>query len=390
MANRTFKVKRIYKNTGMKKELVIIILAGLFWGACSSTKKELPKTVSEEKMQAIYEEVKTPFKYGLVLVPHSNSYKMDCPTIFRRNNQWVMTYIVFDGRGYETHLANSDDLIHWKEQGKIMQFSDTTDWDVNQKAGYPSLIDCEWGGDYSINSYDGKYWMSYFGGNSTGYEKGVLSIGMAYTDQDPATLHDWQRLDKPVMMPTDSDARWYDNSTIYKSFVIEDKGKLTGHPFVMYYNARGDSVNPARGAERISMAVSDDMVNWKRFSEKPILNHHKGITGDAVIQKIDDIYVLFYFIAYWPDGKTVVYNSFSCSYDLMNWTEWKGPHLIEPSEEYDNLFAHKACVIQHDGIVYHFYNAVDKLGNRGIALATSKDIGKSEIIFNSAEESEIK
>jgi sucrose-6-phosphate hydrolase SacC (GH32 family) len=203
-------------------------------------------------------------------------------------------------------------------------------------------------------------------------------------------LHEWERLEKPVLMSTDEDAGWYDNSTMYKSFIIEDKEQLTGHPFVMYYNARGDSINPNRGAERISMAVSDDMVNWQRYENNPLLNHHKGITGDAVIQKIGDVYVMFYFRAYWPEGRTVVYNSFACSYDLQNWTQWEGTHLIEPSESYDNLFAHKAYVIKHDGIVYHFYNAVDKLGNRGIALATSEDIGTSDIEFKSKEESEIK
>ena len=158
----------------------------------------------------------------------------------------------------------------------------------------------------------------------------------------------------------------------------------------MYYNARGDSINPDRGAERISMAVSDDMVNWKRFGDKPVLNHHKGITGDAVIQKIGDVYVMFFFRAYWPDGQTVVYNSFAASYDLVHWTEWNGQHLIEPSENYDDLFAHKAYVIKVDDVVYHYYNAVDKLGNRGIALATSKDLGKSPMNFNSTEESDVK
>jgi len=32
-------------------------------------------------------------------------------------------------------------------------------------------------------------------------------------------------------------------------------------------------------------------------------------------------------------------------------------------------------------MVYHFYCAVDKNGNRGIALATSKDMGKSKLHF---------
>ncbi|MBN2165142.1 MAG: hypothetical protein JW717_02585 [Marinilabiliaceae bacterium] len=366
----------------------IATISTLIFSGC---KKSLPEVVPHDVMEKIYEEVKTPYKYGLILVPDSNAYKMDCPTIFRKDDKWIMTYIVFDGRGYETWLAESDNLIDWIIKGTIMNFSDDiTQWDMNQKAGYPSLIDYDWGGDYNINTFNGNYWLSYFGGSSTGYEAGLLSLSMAYTDQNPATLHQWTRLGHPVLKSIDEDAQWYDNSTMYKSAIFEDKDRLTGYSFVMYYNARGDSINPKRGAERISLAVSDDMVHWKRHRASPMLNHHKGITGDAVLQKNGDVYVMFYFRAFWPDGKTVVYNSFACSYDLIHWTEWKGAHLIEPSEEYDNLFAHKAYVIKHDGVVYHFYNAVDKLGNRGIALATSKDIGKSNMEFKSKEESEIK
>ncbi|MFA9390233.1 MAG: hypothetical protein ACERKD_10515 [Prolixibacteraceae bacterium] len=371
----------------MKTNLILFSVIALLLASCAG---DLPETVSPEKMHQIYEEVKTPFKYGLVMVPDSNQYKFDCPTIFYQDDKWVMTYIVFDGRGYETYLAESENLLDWKSKGKIMEFTDTTEWDANQKAGYPSLIAYNWGKKPVINSYHGKYWLSYFGGNTQGYEKGLLSISMAYTESDPALVHTWKGIGHPVLSSHDADARWYDNSTMYKSFVIEDVEKLTGHSFVMYYNARGDSINPARGAERISMAVSDDMVNWKRFGTEPLVNHHKGISGDAVIQKIDDVYVMFFFRANWPKGETVVYNSFYCSYDLMHWTEWNGPHLIEPSESYDNLFAHKAYVIKHDGVVFHFYNAVDQLGNRGIALATSKDLGKSSIEFKSKEESKIK
>ncbi len=364
----------------------ILILTTLLFFGCFQKPEILPDKV----MQKIYEDVKTPFKYGLILVPDSNKYKMDCPTIFKKNNTWWMTYIVFDGRGYETWLAESKNLLDWQIKGKILQFSDSADWDMNQKAGYPSLINFDWGGNYNINSYNGNYWMSYFGGNTSGYEKGLLSIGIAYTNEDPTTVHNWQRLDKPVLSTVDSDVRWYDNSTMYKSFVIEDKEKHTGHPFVMFYNARGDSINPKRGAERISMAVSDDMMHWQRFGDQPRINHHKGISGDAVIQKIGDVYVMFYFGAFWPDQDATAFNRFACSYDLIHWTDWTGPNLIEPSEKYDSLFAHKSYVIKYDGIVYHFYNAVDKLGNRGIALATSKDIGKSNISFKSDKESEIK
>ena len=375
----------------MKKSLILsAVIAILMAVGCQSEKRStnLPKVVSAEKMQAIYEEVQTPFKYGLVMAPPNAFKKLDCPTVFRKNDKWYMTYIIYDGksghdgRGYETFLATSDDLLAWTDLGKLMSFTDTTDWDSNQKAGYVSLQDTEWEGSYEIEKYDGKYWMSYFGGSSTGYEQGLLCISMAHTEGDIAQPHIWNRLEKPVFTPEDEDVRWWENSTMYKSSVVRDTEKLTGHNFVMYYNARGDSINPGRGAERIGMAVSDDMVNWKRFKRDPVLNHHKGITGDAVIQKIGDVYVLFFFRAYWPEGKTVVYNSFACSYDLQNWTEWDGEHLIVPSEDYDNMFAHKSFVVKWNGVVYHFYNAVNKKGDRGIAVATSKNLGKSEITFS--------
>ncbi|WP_324673555.1 glycosylase [Hymenobacter sp. GOD-10R] len=345
--------------------------------------------VPDAVMQKVYNEVKTPYKYGLALVPTENSKKMDCPSVFRKGNQWYMTYIIFDGRGYETWLAQSKDLLKWETKGKIMAFTDTTDWDTNQKAGYVALQDYKWGGSYEWQPYQGKYWMSYFGGNSRGYEKGMLSISMAYTTQDPTTVHQWKRLPKPVLKPNDPDVRWWENHTIYKSSVIWDKSKLTGHPFVMYYNANGDSIDKKRGAERIGMAVSDDMTHWARYRRNPVMNHHKGITGDALIQKMNDVYVMFYFGAFYPGVKGAV-NRFACSYDLVNWTDWKGDDLIKPSEPYDETFAHKSFVVKYNGVVYHYYCAVNKADQRGIAVATSKDMGNSKLNFIAPPPSKVK
>jgi len=338
------------------------------------------KPVSEKAMQSVYQEVKTPFKYGLVMVPPSNDKKMDCPSIFRKNGKWYMVYILFDGRGYETWLAESGDLLHWDTKGRLMAFSDSAAWDANQKAGYIALGSMKWGGTYQWQPYKGKYWMSYFGGNSTGYEKGLLSISMAWTKQDPSKVHHWQRLGRPVLMSTDKDVRWWENHTQYKSTVIRDKEKHTGHPFIMYYNANGDSLSRTRGAERIGMAVSDDMVHWERFLKDPVLDHHQGITGDPVIQKIGNLYVMFYFGAFWKN-KGGAFNRFACSYDLIHWTDWKGADLIAPSEDYDNMFAHKSFVLKYKGVVYHFYCAVNKSDQRGIAVATSRDLGSSNLDF---------
>jgi predicted GH43/DUF377 family glycosyl hydrolase len=341
--------------------------------------------VSDTLMQKIYEQIETPYKYGLVLVPPDSTKKADCPTVFRHGGKWYMTYIVFDGRGYETWLAASNDLLSWETLGRILSFTDRTTWDDNQKAGYPALQDYRWGGSYKLEKYDNKYWMSYFGGSTKGYERGLLSTGIAYTDKNPATAHIWQRLDKPVLMATDTNARWWENNTIFKSSVIHDTSLTTGYPFVMFYNARGDSLKPDRGAERIGMAVSGDMVNWIRFGSEPVIDHHKGICGDAVLQKIGKVWVMFYFGAFWADRKDArAFNRFACSYDLVDWTDWEGPDLITPSEHYDNRFAHKSSVVKHEGVVYHFYCAVNRNDDRGIAVAASKDLGKSDLEFFSS------
>ena len=338
------------------------------------------KMVSQSVMERIYAEVKTPFKYGLALTGSDGSKKLDSPSVFRRNNKWYMTYIVFDGRGYETWLAESNDLLNWETRGKIMSFTGNNEWDWNQKAGYIALQDYTWGGSYEWQPFAGKYWMSYLGGDAKGYEAGLLSIGMAYTGRDPSDAHEWMRLPDPVLKSTDAGARWWENKTIYKSSVIWDKAKTLGHRFVMYYNAKGDSADNKSWVERIGMAVSDDMEHWERLGKNPVLDHHEGITGDAVIQKMGNLWVMFYFGAFWH-GQQGAFNRFACSYNLMDWTDWTGDNLIQSSEDYDARYAHKSYLVKWKGVVYHFYCAVDTNDNRGIAVATSKDMGKSKLRF---------
>jgi predicted GH43/DUF377 family glycosyl hydrolase len=334
--------------------------------ACRVPQKSV--IVSGEKMRAIYEEIKTPHKHGVVF-RHPDSTKMiDSPSIFRWKNGWRMTYIVFDGRGYETWLAESDDLLHWSSKGRIMSFTDSG-WDANQKAGYMSLLNIKWGGDYKPYPFNGKYWMSYLGGSAKGYEAGKLGVGMAFTD-DPGNVKEWERQSRPVLAANDADANWFDRGTIFKSYVIRDRKNHTGRKFVMYYNAAGDTAS----YESIGMAVSDDMVNWKRHGFQPLISRYKKgtICGDAQIARIGDMYVMFYFGAFW-NGDGHAYDRFACSYDLIHWTNWDGEDLVKPSEPFDKTYAHKPFVIKWKGRVYHFYNAVGDQG-RVIALATSEKL----------------
>ena len=56
------------------------------------------REVSQERMEQIYEEVKTPYKYGLAVAPTDNYHKIDCPTVFRQGDKWLMTYVVYNGK----------------------------------------------------------------------------------------------------------------------------------------------------------------------------------------------------------------------------------------------------------------------------------------------------
>lgn len=328
----------------------------------------VPSTVMEQ----IYNEVKTPYKYGIVIPQPDSTRMVDSPTIFRDGDTWYMSYIVFDGRGYETWLAESNDLLHWDTKGKILSFSEKT-WDKNQNAGYVSLVDINWGGSCRAEKFQDKNWMSYIGGSTSGYEEGALAIGIANTTTLTEPM-EWNKIPDPILSPGDKNARWFEKGKLFKSIIIHDQEAKTGYPFVMYYNANGGD---KADYESIGMAVSKDMATWKRYRNDPAITKHRGICGDAQIVKIGDVYVMFYFGGFWKPGIASASEKFACSYDLVHWTNWEGKDLVESSEPYDKQYAHKPWVVKWNGVVYHFYCAVGESG-RVIAVATSRDLKNSK------------
>jgi hypothetical protein len=320
------------------------------------------RPVPETVMNQIYREVKTPYKYGVV-VTGENGDPVDCPSVFMQNGKWYMMYISMNKVGYETHLAESENLLQWKPLGKILAFRKGT-WDANQAAGYIALQDPDWKGSYKLRQFDKKYWLSYLGGALEGYETDPLSIGIAWTS-DPTTAGPWARLDGPVLSKDQPGCRYWEKLTQYKSNIIFDEQESLGWPFVMFYNGKSES-----GYERIGMAVSGDMKRWERFGIDPVIDNGSGISGDPQIVRIGDVWVMFYFGASW---KPKAFDTFACSYDLVHWTKWEGQHLVEPSVPWDEQYAHKPWVVNHNGVVYHFYCAVGNQG-RVIGLATSKEL----------------
>ena len=329
--------------------------------------------VTDEEMQRIYEEVKTPYKYDVVISAPGKDEMVDCPTVFRSGDRWIMTYVRYDGRGYETWMASSTDLLHWKTEGRLMAFADEG-WDKDQRGGFPALQNMEWEGDYRLGKYNDKYWMTYIGGSKPGYETAPLSIGIASTKGNPGEAHLWATEERPVMAWNDAAVKWWETYSPYKSLVYETANPF-GSRFIMFYNAAYQGKQYNRG-ERIGIATSDDLKHWTRYSGNPIFQHDfKGtITGDAYLQRIGSLYVMFYFCAHNPQQSYKAYNSFAVSRDLVHWRDWEEQPLVVPSTDFDGKYSHKSAVVKWNGMVYHFYCAVSKEGRRTIALATSRDM----------------
>jgi predicted GH43/DUF377 family glycosyl hydrolase len=327
------------------------------------------REVEADVMQRIYDEVKTPYKYG-VIIKGAEGELVDCPNVFRHRGRWYMIYVgIKDKVGYETYLARSDDLLRWEQLGKILTHR-REGWDAWQADAGLALYDTNWGGTHELGKHAGLHWISYIGGAKQGYEPDPLAIGVA-SSADPIAVTEWQRIpENPVLSPAQADVRAFEATTLYKSAIIRDEQQSLGWPFVMYYNGKA----PPNGHEQIGMAVSRDLRTWHRLGTEPVVANvgtsRWAITGDPQIARIGDVWVMFYFGAFW---KPNAFDTFACSYDLVNWTKWDGPHLVEPSEPFDRQFAHKPWVLKHDGVVYHFYCAVGTEG-RVIALATSKDL----------------
>ncbi len=330
--------------------------------------------IDTNEVNQIYDIIKTPYKYGAIV--EFDDYMADSPTVFKYNGKWYMYYvrISYDTNvsGYETHFSSSEDLINWKYEGAILKRSDNGSWDSKQCGGYAAFVDMNFDGTNEITCVNGKYYMAYLGGACDGYEPDPLHMGLAYSDS-PVNASGFIKFKEPILSPFDIDARRYEKKTIYKSNMLIDEKKETGYKYINFYNVRDN-----QNKERIYLAVSEDAEHWERLGSQPIINEAetiKGsiISGDPQVTRIGDIYVMFYFRLIKGEG---AYNTFAVSKDLINWTSWTGEPLIKSEYEWENIHAHKSCVLKHNGIVYHYYCAVNDKGKRFIALATSKEVLK--------------
>ena len=296
-------------------------------------------------------------------------YKTDVPTVFQipGDKKWYMTFIGYDGKGYQSFIAESDDLVNWGNMRLAMGYGLKGEFDYGGRVLGAYLYE-----DYGVKSRrtlkkkDGKYWSLYGAyPRQGGYELRPGYEGVASSVDGKV----WTRAkDEPILSVHQEDCGQWERSCIYQPWLVEHKGK--------YYNL----YNAAAGhIEQMGLAMSDDLLNWKRYANNPIISvgpkgsYNDKFSSDGKVFRDGDHWVNIFFGV----GKGGAHIMIAHSRDLRNWT-------VDPEPLYkgggnpsglDKPYAHKISLVWNPAnkTYYMYYNAVGNKG-RGIGLITSKPI----------------
>ena len=185
----------------------------------------------------------TPFKFGKLVVEASqdsssfDAKTVDCPFVFRHAGRFYMTYVGFDGTGYQTGLAVSDNLTDWKKLGCILhrdpssavtRYNIAMNWIVRRNQMRSA-------GD--LQKVRGRFLGAYHAYPNAGLEEGPAVIGLCWS----ADLTHWQ-IDPPCLHP-EGGAAW-EQGGLYKPCLVEHHGT-----FYLFYNAKTGQYRKSKGED---------------------------------------------------------------------------------------------------------------------------------------------
>jgi predicted GH43/DUF377 family glycosyl hydrolase len=295
----------------------------------------------------------TPYKLGRPVLAGSGTpgafdeKAVDCPLVFRHGDAFYMTFVGFDGHGYQTGLARSTDLIHWEKLGAILRRGEGNPWDAHNAAGTWLLCENDLGKPRVLRKYQNRYWMAYHSYPGEGYEVGPGRMGLAWSQDE--RLMTWHRLPQPILTPEDG-AAW-ERGGLYKECLIWHEGT-----FYLFYNAKNQD-HP--WIEQTGVATSHDLSSWTRYQGNPILRVSQGCWDARFCS--DPCVVWFggqWAMAYFGYDYQHAQEGIAFSDDLYHWRKHPEPIIrVGPDGALDSIHAHKPALIRHDGVLYHFYCA---------------------------------
>jgi predicted GH43/DUF377 family glycosyl hydrolase len=290
----------------------------------------------------------------------------DCPTVFQLpdDRQWYMTFIGFDGSGYQSFLAASDDLVHWTVKGLAMGYGPEGRFDHGGCVLGAFLYESyDLDAPRTLKRRQGKFWSLYGAyPRQGGYELRPGSEGVAVSD-DGLT---WRAAkDVPILSVHQPDVGEWEKDCIYQPWLVEHDGR-----FYDFYNAANG------GTEQTGLATSENLLDWTRWADNPIVRVRPGgfdaqFCSDPKVFRDGDHWVMLYFGV----GRGGAHIMAAFSRDLTHWTAREEPLYRAGGHPLclDEQYAHKVSIVRNPstGGYYMFYNAVGKKG-RGIGLLTSK------------------
>ena len=298
---------------------------------------------------------------------HETFHNTDVPCVYQMPGQpekWYMSFIAFNGHGYNSFVAESNDLIHWKQPRLAMGFGKPGEFDHGGCVIGAFLYD-----SYDIRAprvlkrRDGKFWTLYgCYPRQGGYELRPGYEGVAISGDGLI----WRRAkDQPILSVSDADCGAWEKSCIYQPWLVEHEGKL----YDFYNAAQG-------GVEQTGLALSTDLLSWKRYAGNPIIRvrlkgYDERFASDPKVFRDGDHWTMFYFGV----GRGGAHIMVAFSRDLLHWTAHPEPLYKAGGHPggLDKTYAHKISLVYRpeSETFYMYYCAVGSKG-RCIGLITSK------------------
>lgn len=306
---------------------------------------------------------------------HEGIQMTDVPTVFQLPGdaeKFYMSFVGFDGVGYQTFIAESTNLVQWRNLKLAMGYGEEGAFDhggvvlgaylyESYSIDAPRILKMVddnfislYGAYKKKNQYEadpgfqglavslnGLYWKR-------GHDESILSIYGR-----PGEIKDWEK------------------DSIYQPWLIEHNG--------MYYNFYNAKQMPA-WIEQIGIATSLNLLQWERHTDNPIICVCKDgfdtqFCSDPKVfwDEKENHWVMFFYGV----GRGAAHIMIAFSRDLHHWERDKTPLYQaggNPSG-IDNRYAHKVSIVfnHSNETFYMFYCAVGD-GGRGIGLITSKPL----------------
>jgi predicted GH43/DUF377 family glycosyl hydrolase len=280
--------------------------------------------------------------------------------------KWFMSFIAFNGKGYNSFVAESTNLVHWTNPRLAMGFGPAGEFDHGGTVIGAFLYE-----SYDIKAprllkkRDGRFWTLYgCYPRQGGYELRPGYEGVAISDEGLT----WRRAkNSPILAVQDPDCGAWEKDCIYQPWLVEHRGR-----FFNFYNAANG------GIEQTGLAFSTDLLNWMRYPANPVLpNRPDGydakFASDPKVFRDGDHWTMFYFGV----GRGGAHIMIAFSRDLVHWTADPEP-LYKAGDNpsgLDKKYAHKISLVYspETDTFYMHYCATGTKG-RGIGLITSKPI----------------